>query len=610
MSWPAYYTNNFCPNPSAEVSLTGYAGILGTEQLAQYPLGYAGSSSVQVITPGNVPGEGISTPAGTVVATVSGSATVAIYGETGTLVVQALQNPGGQILGTAFVQLDGQDWQRAEIDTLAMTANDNVYLAIYTQTAQALTFYVDAVQYEPETPAHPYVDGDSKFATWTGTPGLSTSYQQYQFPVSLDGSMVLGGTMIVVAQGEIFPVGVVSGMMDMSGDAHQMAAATVAGRTVIAPATDTGILGQPWWIAGGGLISGIVVLNPAGEFAAFGVWETGVDPDPAMTLIGYNNAGTLDASEVATSYAQLFGTFTPPQQSLDSAGRARWQAAAYMAAGFRIASQPVWSSGSPGAVNFNDVQVEKMTQQGPTAYQLPRSLNTIIKPTRLNYVTNPSFETSLAGWTAINGATLTQLGSGFESSHSMQVSVPSAGGGVYIAVPDLILGDTFIASAYIDPTSANIADITIAMGGKSASANPTGYPYGAGGYGSGPYGGVNASGAPMVTGEWVYRPWVSCAAPESTLMLSFIPVAITGATYPLVFNIDLVLVEPGEVLESYGDGSTSGWEWELGGTANLSRSYFYERQGVGVNAVHSVLQQHIPLGLTAYEPAYFLPPSQ
>jgi hypothetical protein len=611
MSWPSYYTNNFCPNPSIEVSTEGYAEILGTEQLSQVAVAYAGQFALQVTTPGSVPGEGVTTPAGTVVASATGSGSLYIWGESGNLTVQALQNPGGQILGSIQVQLDGSAWQRVVLNDLAMTVNDDFYLAVSTTTAQAVTFVIDAVQYEPESPALPYIDGDSQYAKWAGTPQLSTSYQQYQFPISASGGMWMEGTIQLIARGEVFTIGsVVGGMMDMSGQFHPMAAVSSASRTVIAPAVDPGVAGLPWEIAGGGSIKGVTVVNPGSGFGMFGIWETGVDPDPAMTLIGWNNAGTQNASETATSYTRLYGTFSPPQQVLDSAGVPLWNSAAYMAAGFRIASQGVYSAGSPNAVNFAQVQVEKRTQQGPVAYQRPRALNTIIRPTRMNYVANPSMETSIAGWTAIGGATLTQVSSAYEGEFSLEVSVPSAGGGVYITVSDLILGDTFIASGYIEPVSGNINDVIVAVGSAEGSSVENGYAYGGGGYGSGPYGGVADPAAAMLTGAFGYRPYTAFQAAQSNVVLSFTPVAVTDATYPLVFNVDCVLLEPGEVLNPYGDGTTDGWAWELGGTPNLSRSYYYDREAAGVDAVQSVLDMHIPLGLTAYAPQYFVPPTQ
>lgn len=611
MAWPAFYTYNFCPNPSAEVSLAGYQPILNTEQISQVNIAWAGTYGVQVVTPGTVPGEGVAFPPGSVLANATGAASAYIWGETGSLTVQAVQNPGGLVLGSMQVQLDGQSWQRVVLNNLTMTLGDDVYLVAYTTTSQALSFVVDAVQYEPESPAHPYIDGNSMYGVWTGTPGSSASYRQYAFPVSMSGGLGLDGTIGVIGQHEIFGLPRFTGGMDMSGQHHTMVAFTeiINGvqRTVIPPAIDTGVPGLPWEIAGGGTIS-VSSVSPGSAFTDFGIWETGTDPDPAMTLILANNAGTLNG---ATSYTQLFGAFSAPAQQLDSSGLARWQSAAYMAAGFRIASQPAWAAGAPSGVNFTQVQIEKMTASTPSTYQFPRALVTVVKPTAMNYVTNPSMEVNLTGWTAIGASTtITQVSGGYLGSYSMQVSVQYAGYGVFIMVPDLILGDLYNASAYVNPVSSNISDITMSVGSVQASANMSYTPYGSGAYGSGPYGGVNSAATPMETGTWNYRPWAPFAAPESSVVLSFIPVAITGAVYPLVFNVDCVMVSAGEVLGDYGDGSTSGWQWEAGGTPGLTRSYYYARQNAAAQSITSVLSQHIPLGLNSYAPEYAVPFAQ
>lgn len=607
MTWPDVFAYNFCPNPSVELGTDGYAPLIGHEQLAQASDTFSGQFGLRVDTPGLRPGEGVITPVGSILADATGSASCYILGDEGLLTIQAVQN-GGQILGTFQVELDGTGWKRVELNGLAMLADCEFQLLIFTTLARELRFFIDACHYGPDPICPPYFDGDWLFCEWFGLPHRSPCFRRFGHPISANGGMLLEGDATPINVGQVFSItGPVAGAMDMSGLLHPMVAETElidgAIRPVIAPAIDTGVIGLPWEIAGGGTIAVEGIATSAG-FGDFGIWETGVDPDPAKTLIGGNNAGIASG---ATGYNKVFGTFSPPRQALDSAGAALWHSAAYMAAGFRIVSQATFSSGTPNAVNFTQVQVEKGT--APTTYQLPRALLTIVKPSNLNYVTNPSFEVSLAGWTAVSGATLTKVSGGVDGSFMLQVSVPSAGGGVSISVPSLILGDMFTASASVEPVSVNITDIQLSAGGAQVSANPTGFPYGDGGFGSGPYGGVNPTSSAMDTGAWG-RPWTPFQAPASTVTLSLIPVAITGATYPLVFNVDAVMVAPGEALTAYGDGSSDGWQWELGGTSGLSRSYYYERESVGASAVQSVLDQHIPLGISAYAPQFAVAPTQ
>ena len=88
----------------------------------------------------------------------------------------------------------------------------------------------------------------------------------------------------------------------------------------------------------------------------------------------------------------------------------------------------------------------------PTTWTPPGSINTIVKPTRLNFCPNPSIEVSTAGWTVdrLGRAHSGRLGpSPVNGTHSLKVAVHAADDGAYITIPDLIVGDTYIVSAYV-----------------------------------------------------------------------------------------------------------------------------------------------------------------
>ena len=160
------YIENFCPNPTFEVNLDGYAELTGTaiEQVgtnAAY-----GHHSMQVVTDGLASGEGVSTPLVTYLTeTILGSAGVDLSGEAGTIVVSAYTNPGGVLLGSKTVMLTPA-WQRVVLNSLDMFGGDEFYLLIRTPFAQRLTFLVDAVQYEENSPASMYIDGDQPGCEW------------------------------------------------------------------------------------------------------------------------------------------------------------------------------------------------------------------------------------------------------------------------------------------------------------------------------------------------------------------------------------------------------------------------------------------------------------
>lgn len=609
--WPDYYLFNFNPNPSVEVDLTGYASV-ALATLAQDADGaYDGQYSLEVRTPGLVAGEGVLTPSSTILGDTVGSAVVQLYGESGTLQIMALSNPGGSVLGQTTITLDGTEWVTVNLSSLAMVAGNSFYLAILTTTPQNLTFYVDAVAYYPTSPAASFIDGDSQNALWTGTPGLSTSYQQYQNPIQLSGGMHLDGSITVIATGEIFRVDVgpngnvipIELDMDMSGDVF------------------IGIAGQEE--SGGGSITEINVYSPPGGLDDFAVWETSTDVDPAHVLIGANNAGV--ASGTGGSWARAFAQFSPPKQTIaPSTGEALWQSAKFMASGFQFASVPAGD-----AQNLTDVQAE-VTPVGsstaaPSAYALPRQIRTIVKPTQINLVPNPSFEVSAANWVAIGSATIGQYSTiSYGGSYSGLVTCGADSEGVYIIVPDLIVGDVYNVSAYVHPVTSNISDVEIVAGGEFLSTAQFGSPVYGGdtnnpGYGDGAYGGSTegvGTALPVtdVDGNpYWYRPSTSFTATTSTMTLSFQPTLAASGTYPLEFAIDCVMVATGETTPDYGDGDSDGWVWEAGQTIGLTRSYYYERQSVALQAVESVLNQHNVFGVSsgnALQPLWATPYTQ
>jgi hypothetical protein len=623
VSWPGFpspcYTINFCPNPSAEASTAGYAPLhaatAGSETVWQADYAQAGSYSVGVTTPGLVPGEGVSTPPGTILAATSGAVSLYVYGPAGLVLNVSVVTSDGVTRASTQAAMTGL-YVQVVLDNVTMPNGLGIQATIATAEAEATGFLVDAVQYEPDATAHPYIDGDAYGGAWTGTAALSASYQQYQFPVMAIGGLLTEGSASFIQVGEAFSIGnanpaagplvLIVGQLDCSGLQHPMVATTEPGRTAPSttpPTIDTGVDGMPWEVSGGGWITAIGVYVPPGRVSGFAAWVTGSSPnlglgdhDPAKVLLGQNNAGvnsgsTQNIGGVNTGkYSQPFGVFTPPVDQPSSSAQYLWHRAAFMAAGFKVASQAAYvSAAQPGAVNVTDVQVQQaivtpgVAPSPPAAYSYPRSLTSIVRPTLANLCPNPSIEVSTSGWTGIGTTTVSRDATNSYdaavtgSQASLLVTAP-AGGGAYIAVPDLVYGDTYTALAYVRVTAAGISAITAIVGAQSAAVAP-----------------VQNGWAEVV---------LTFTAPYSTSLLAFQP-SVAAA-----FWVDCVMVTPGEVAPAYGDGGYAGWQWEQGGTAGLARSYYYERQNVASKAVTAVLDQHVPLGLSYSQPAYAQPWTQ
>jgi hypothetical protein len=582
----SYWEQNLCPNPSFETGLTGYTALTGTT-LAQTDLNTAfGQQALQVTLDGHATGEGFYGPQSPAFSP-GGPACLSVYlsGANGTVRVQAVINPGGTVLAQADVTLT-RAWQRVTLTGLTIPLNAALYLLVTTVAAQAVSFTVDAVQYSPLGTIQPYIDGDQPGCRWLGTRGASTSVKDVQNPAyPTSGGLYLEGHARIIVPGAVFPVTPPSGGMRL-----------------------TGAVGTP------------LTVSPVGAVDDFAVYEP-ADLDPAMTYCGWTNAGIASGH---TSYSRPWAVFYPPLDYPVSDGSLLWPRAAYMATGFEFTSVPAGA-----AQNVTLVQAETMPLAGvsldqtpaPSTYDTPRSVHTVLRGSRINYCPNPSFETSLSGWTGIGSATLTRdtttvygingtlpyldYASG---TASMRVRITAAADGAVISVSQLLTGFTYIASLHALP-GAGLRDIRLQVG-QTAGGIPT------------------ATTLPLSTSQW-YRPRVIFTATSPTVNLAVFGVplatASTGgyggtyggtyggggpATFPLTFWVDAVLVEEGDALLDYFDGDSGNPDYQWEGTQGLTRSYHYPEYAVGKDTVDDILNRHIPVGLTPAAPLYITPPSQ
>jgi hypothetical protein len=537
---------------------------------------------MQVVTDGTTTGQGFYSPAGVI--SPGGSCSVSLYlmGETGTVAVSAASNPGGVLLQAASVQLTGL-FTRVTLDGLEVSDENSLYILVTTPTAQDLTFFVAAVQIEPEGTHTDYCDGDQTACFWTGTAGASTSYRPVEFGNFGALQIGLSGSATAYIPGGIFD--------------------------------EAGAMPANW----GGSASA-TVLSPVAALKDFAVYEL-TDPDPAMTYAYGNTAGMALSTTV---WNRPWASFVPPRDYPVSGGQYAWRRAAFAGFGY------VWNSvPASGGVQLTKAQIEMaqlngITVPAPSAWDYPRAVHTLVKPDMLNYITNPSFEISTAGWSATGNATLTQdLTSAVPSvstldsveynagTASMLVTLnDDTGTGASISVPYLIPGQAYTASAWVMP-GASINDIAATCANGGSDVQNTGQPYGGNvendtGFGSGYYGGVAPATTALATGIWSQVIFTFTAAAD-TETLSIAAVPVTGASYSLEFWIDAVMISPGDTLAQYFDGSfgeDAFWE----GTGGLSRSYYYSQYDVKQRIVSDVLETHTPFGITYVAPVFNTPP--
>lgn len=581
------YVTNLCPNPNLMSGTTGWVALPNTGIAAAPGVSFTGKQSIVVETDGISSGEGVLLPSGVVPTFSDGSVQLKLLGASGNIQVAVYTHPSAvSPLASVPVTLSNPNvWQPVVINGLDLLEGQEIFVTITTSSPQILMFWVDCVQYEAVSPARAYVDGNQPFAEWSGVPGNSPSFQQFQFPMGANGPMNLSGrTVIPVDVGKAFHI---------SATAYSMELYSV----------------PPYILSTPGV--------PAGAFNDFAFYQL-TDPDPAMSYVSWNNAGT---SSGQTNYNRIYGLVSVPVAYEVSANQELWASAQYLASGYQMASL-----GASQIAEITQMQAELMPYQygtapTPSTYDTPRAIHTIIKPTRMNYCPNPSGAVSDAGWYLLGSASTLAQGSATSSAVSgaldtncISCHITSTSGidGLGISIADLILGDTYVVSAWVMTPSAGFLDVTATCSGGEAQSFQQGTAYGTGQtFNSGPYGGVNVE-TDMADNVW-YNPVFTFVAEYSTVQLYFQPI-IDTATFssPAILNVDAVMVESTDLAGTYFDGSfgSPDYMWETGGSAGLARSYYYQRHNAAVASIGTVISDATPQGLSAATPLLATPPTQ
>lgn len=179
--------------------------------------------------------------------------------------------------------------------------------------------------------------------------------------------------------------------------------------------------------------------------------------------------------------------------------------------------------------------------------------------------------------------------------------------GVSTTVSGLIVGRQYCASLYI-MTTAGFDDVVMSISNGSADlSSAEKIPYGGNldtpGYGGGPYGGIGGA------TELPPQPWTRISAfftaTADSHTMTVLATVDPGALYPVSFWMDAVMVEEGEILQPYFDGSFGqNALWEDGGTAGLARSYYYDQYLQAQHIVTDALAADTPLGISYDTPTY------
>jgi hypothetical protein len=182
---------------------------------------------------------------------------------------------------------------------------------------------------------------------------------------------------------------------------------------------------------------------------------------------------------------------------------------------------------------------------------------------RVNYITNPSFEVDIAGWSSVAGATLSRTTGEFNTGSASLSVTNSSGSAAQFGIIDgtmipLVAGEgTYYISAYVKLASGNASAnyfLRVLQYEEQTSSSTVA---------AANIGTTNLS----YTGNWVR---LSGSFTKNSGANFAIIRVVTGSTVSgEIFYVDSVMLEKSTTLKSYFDGSSGGF-WS--GSANASFS--------------------------------------
>ena len=331
---------------------------------------------------------------------------------------------------------------------------------------------------------------------------------------------------------------------------------------------------------GGSLYIETTAVPAVGALTEFAAWPLTGREDPVEFYATTGSSAT--SGGVGQAWTRLTAVVALPD------GRTKpFNRAPYLAVGSRIASVP---TGEKQFLKKVMVEPAAIGATLPSTYSKAREIQATIHPDRLNFVTNPSFETNTTGWTlnpiGYTAATslVTSTAQKKFGANSGLVTWPTAGApgsATGINVTSLVIGRKYIASVWVFvPTGS--PDVRLSVFGLASSQYTGG-----------------------IKNQWVRRSVVFTATATTHYVMVDTPTPTAGNTC----YIDGLMVEAGETLRDYFDGSFGpDYLWETAGVAHNARSYFYLNRAERYATVKRIIEQNVPLGIGVADPKFAVLP--
>lgn len=456
---------------------------------------------------------------------------------------------------TGNVSITANTWTRIVVGPVNMPAYNsnstidqvNLKIDMLSNGSVADRFYVDAVMlddrpgdYNPSaTTPMPYIDGDQPGCHWVSN-YTGASYQNIN--------------------------------TSLSGKAYS----TSYGRAGVVKPIPKAFFFKKGASASTARASFGVSPLPAGAVDDFAVAPTG-QGDPAMAVVPQ---GLFSAPTDSVWVRPWVRTTTPIRYPIP--GGEAWPTARYASLGFRL----------PGVAttkyHYMDLaQFEKGPKAAPSAWEFPRLINVTVRPDRINWVKNPSFETDLTNWSATGSTavpTLTRDSStaryGSASLKFVLAANPPAWTGTpyqlaTTTISGLTVGEQYSFSGYVFRTPGTPRVFVLPTGQIPS--------------------GIFSSATPVNDWERVSQTFLATAT-SMTVSVGISQTEMTSGA-DAIFWLDGVLCEQTGGVNTFFDGSNGvDYLWEAGGLNNNARSFYYSGRREKTYRAIDVVKQNSPLG--------------
>lgn len=339
---------NLFKYPNAETgTTTGWGGDATASRAISTAQKHSGTQSVAVTFAGASAGEYTFQDAAYVVSSgIAGTEIIScwIWAPNGSgLTLQMDEHTGSSLVAarasTAFTGTGA--WQRVSVSGAKATASNVMRVIIKTNTAQAITIYVDDTLNETGSRLLPYFDGNSNNAYWDGTQNASVSYALAVSPlVEAKGDMILGAGGSSLAKLAVGADGAIH-MADSNaatGISYQSPMPLL--KNLLANSSfDSGVGGWLGYGATNSASSGVITNTGTGEIFNPALYQT--TQGVVVGHIYYFGARLRVTNAVCSAIQYYDGTaaqfwITSPSQNSWYTPSARWTALTARASAFHI----------------------------------------------------------------------------------------------------------------------------------------------------------------------------------------------------------------------------------------------------------------------------------